>query len=164
MNRGVGTVPQPGVRLKRSSLRSTDAPDEKALVVAHNAQPTTTASGFQNKARYLVVSPYTEQGHCLDLQTLDPECQLLALSLARLRCVREDYATSPYLHAFNWDEVMVNLRAKTAQRGHGWSETSFFIVVFRSTIISPTTDYAAELEALDKAAHAEATASGGFLK
>ncbi|RYP05848.1 hypothetical protein DL764_003522 [Monosporascus ibericus] len=40
-------------------------------------------------------------------------------------------------------------------------ETSFFIVAFRSQI-PPTTAYE-ELGVLDKAAHAEATASGGFL-
>ena len=111
---------------------------------------------------HLVVSPYTEKEHLLDLKTLDIESQLLAISLTQLMCIRKDYATAPYLETFNWADVIGVLRALAHERGHIWRETSFFVVAFRSQI-PPTTVYA-DLGVLDKAAHAEATASGGFLK
>jgi len=112
--------------------------------------------------RYLVVSPYTEKDHLLDLETLDTENQLLALSLTSLTCLRDDYATAPYVDIFNWGDVIEGLRALARQRNHVWREASFFVVAFRSQI-PPTTAYA-DLGALDKAAHIEATSSGGFLK
>ncbi|KAI1334288.1 hypothetical protein F5Y15DRAFT_295503 [Xylariaceae sp. FL0016] len=110
----------------------------------------------------LVVSPYTEREHLLDLRSLDPENALLAQGLVRMKCLRPDYATAPYVETFNWGEVVEEVARLAQQQGHSWKETSFYIVVFRSQI-PPTTVYA-ELGALDKAAHAEATASGGFLK
>lgn len=115
-----------------------------------------------DQSRYLVVSPYHEQEHLLDLESLDTENQLLALALTELRCLRQDYATAPYIDSFNWGEIIEKLRTLARQRSHGWKKTSFFVVAFRSRI-PPTTVYA-ELGVLDKAAHAEATASGGFLK
>lgn len=115
-----------------------------------------------HRERYLVVSPYVEPEHLLDLESLDVENQLLALALADLKCLRPDYATAPYLKTFNWPEIIETLKALAQERNHNWKETSFFVVAFRSQI-PPTTVYA-ELGALDKAAHAEATASGGFLK
>ncbi len=112
--------------------------------------------------RYLVVSPYHEQDHLLNLDSIDMENQLLALSLTKLECLREDYATAAYAESFNWAEVIETLRMLTQESGHSWKETSFFVVAFRSRI-PPTTIYA-DLGKLDKAAHAEATESGGFLK
>lgn len=119
-------------------------------------------TAFPGQKRYLVVSPYVEQEHLLDLESLDVENQLLALALADLKCLRPDYATAPYLKTFNWPEIVETVKALARERNHKWKETSFFVVAFRSQI-PPTTVYA-ELGALDKAAHAEATASGGFLK
>lgn len=113
-------------------------------------------------SRYLVTSPYTEQAHLLDLQSVNEENGLLALALVKMNNLREDYATAPYLDTFNWDEVIQSLRALARERDHRWRETSFYIVAFRSQI-PPTTVYA-DLGVLDKAAHAEAVASGGFLK
>ncbi|KAH8894257.1 eukaryotic translation initiation factor 3 subunit-like protein [Thozetella sp. PMI_491] len=112
--------------------------------------------------RYLVVSPYTEREHLLDLESVDVENQLLAQAMANMTCLREDYATAPYLETFNWEELIEGVRTLARRRQHAWKETSFFIVAFRSQI-PPTTVYA-DLGVLDKAAHAEATASGGFLK
>jgi len=111
---------------------------------------------------FLVVSPYDEKPHLLDLRTLDIPNQLLARALVGLKCLREDYATAPYVETFNWAEVVDTVRhlAKTSE--FEWKETSFYIVVFRSQI-PPTTTYE-DLHTLDKDAHAEATASGGFLK
>ncbi|KAI0018493.1 hypothetical protein F4780DRAFT_518461 [Xylariomycetidae sp. FL0641] len=110
----------------------------------------------------LVNSPYTEREHCLDLNTLDAENALLSQALVRMECLRPDYATAPYTEIFNWDQIIDEVGKLAQQQGHSWKERSFFIVAFRSQI-PPTTVYA-ELGALDKAAHAEATASGGFLK
>lgn len=115
-----------------------------------------------SSSRYLVVSPYTEQDHLLDLETLDTENQILAEALVVMKPVREDYATYSYLESFNWEEVMRRARELTIARGHDFKETSWYIVAFRSQI-KPTTEYP-NLGMLDKAAHAEATASGGFLK
>jgi hypothetical protein len=112
------------------------------------------------KGPYLITSPYTEPEHQLDLGTLDNENCLLAEALVHLRCLRDDYAIAPYQQSFDWDEVMDILRILA--RGRGFRETSFFIVVFRSQV-KTTADYD-QLGALDKAAHAEANASGGFLR
>lgn len=124
--------------------------------------PAIDTSDNTNQLRFLQVSPYTEQAHLLDLQTLDEENALLALALVQMKNTRDDYATAPYLDTFNWAEIMESLRALARERNHHWRETSFYIVAFRSQI-PPTTVYA-DLGVLDKAAHAEATASGGFLK
>ncbi|KAK4445631.1 hypothetical protein QBC34DRAFT_306500 [Podospora aff. communis PSN243] len=134
---------------------------EKTPLEVSEVEAADTAHESAN-GRYLVVSPYTEQEHLLDLETLDAENQLLALALVSLKCIREDYATGPYLEIFNWRDVIETLRALARQRNHTWRETSFYVVAFRSQI-PPTTVYA-DLGVLDKAAHIEATASGGFLK
>lgn len=112
--------------------------------------------------RFIVQSPYTDQEALLDLDTLDNENALLAQALSVLRSTREDYATAPYNESFNWEEVMDTLRQLVRQGSQGFKETSFYVVAFRSQI-KPSTDYS-NLGELDKAAHAEAVASGGFLK
>ena len=110
----------------------------------------------------IVISPYIETPHLLDLSTVEPQAQLLAIALTGLKSVIEDYATAPYGHIFNWSEVMAALRQLCVAKEHAWTEQVFYIVVFRSRI-PPTTDYS-HLGVLDKAAHAEAMKSGGFLK
>ncbi|KAM4055201.1 UPF0643 protein [Hirsutella rhossiliensis] len=111
---------------------------------------------------FLIQSPYTEPEHQLDLKTLDHENAILAQALTQLIAVREDYATEPYTESFNWSEVMGEVSRLTEASGKGFKETSFYIVAFLSQI-KPSTEYS-HLGALDKAAHAEAVASGGFLK
>lgn len=134
----------------------------KASIIVSESEVVATPTPSPGPDRYLVVSPYTEQQHLLDLDTLDTENQLLALALTQMRCLRDDYATAPYLDTFNWPDIIDTLRALANQRQHAWRKTSFYIVAFRSRI-PPTTIYA-ELGTLDKAAHVEATSSGGFLK
>ncbi|KAK0666453.1 hypothetical protein QBC41DRAFT_397986 [Cercophora samala] len=134
----------------------------KSSIIVSESEVDTVPTPSPEPGRYLVVSPYTEQEHLLDLSTLDAENQLLALALTQLRCLRDDYATAPYLDTFNWHNIIGSLRALAGQRQHAWRKTSFYVVAFRSRI-PPTTIYA-ELGTLDKAAHAEATSSGGFLK
>ncbi|KAF7868649.1 hypothetical protein EAF04_005180 [Stromatinia cepivora] len=114
--------------------------------------------------RYLVVSPYDEKPHLLDLGTLDTPNQLLARALVGLKCLREDYATAPYIETFNWQEIIDSLRELAKTFNHKWEEESFYIVVFRSQVPPETVAHYSDLGVLDKAAHAEATESGGFLK
>ncbi|KAF4965217.1 hypothetical protein FSARC_6936 [Fusarium sarcochroum] len=113
-------------------------------------------------SRFLVQSPYTEQEHLLDLETLDNENALLARALSRFRVLRDDYATASYTESFNWSEVIEEVKRLAVESGKGFKETSFYIVAFRSRI-KKTTEYA-DLGRLDKGAHAEAVESGGFLK
>lgn len=115
-----------------------------------------------DETNLLIVSPYDEVPHLLDLRTLDTANQLLAKALVGLKCLRDDYATAPYVDIFNWSEVVQTVKELASRSNFIWKEQSFYIVVFRSQI-PPTTVYA-DLGALDKAAHAEATKSGGFLK
>ncbi|TVY67553.1 UPF0643 protein PB2B2.08 [Lachnellula suecica] len=116
----------------------------------------------EENGNLLIVSPYDEEPHLLDLRTLDTANQLLAKGLTGLKCLRDDYATAPYVESFNWAEVVDSVRKLSAAEDFHWEENGFYIVVFRSQI-PPTTVYA-DLGVLDKAAHAEATKSGGFLK
>jgi hypothetical protein len=119
-------------------------------------------SQAEGDKEFLVISPYIETPHLLDLSTVEPQAQLLAMALTGLKSVREDYATAPYGEIFNWSEVMATLRQLCTAKNQSWTEQNFYIVVFRSQI-PPTTDYS-HLGVLDKAAHAEAMKSGGFLK
>ncbi len=110
----------------------------------------------------LVVSPYEEEPHLLDLSTLDTANQLLAKALVCMKNLRDDYATATYQESFNWSEIIDSLRHLAAASNILWKEAAFYIVVFRSQI-PPATAYA-DLGALDQPAHAEAMKSGGFLK
>lgn len=111
---------------------------------------------------HLIVSPYSEDEHLLQLDSVEPQCQYLAKALTVMQVLRPDYATSPYEETFNWPQVIAQLRKIIAANDHTWQEQKFFVVVFKSQI-PPTTKYS-DLGKLDKAAHAEATKSGGFLK
>jgi hypothetical protein len=115
-----------------------------------------------NDDNLLVVSPYDELPHLLDLRTLNTASHILARALVGLKCLREDYAVAPYVEIFNWPEVIQSVKELASISNFTWNEQPFYIVVFRSQI-PPTTVYA-DLGVLDKTAHAEATKSGGFLK
>jgi hypothetical protein len=58
-------------------------------------------SNSSAKDHLLVVSPYEEASHLLDLRTVDTANQLLAKALVGLKCLRDDYATAPYVEIFN---------------------------------------------------------------
>ncbi|CAK7219461.1 hypothetical protein SCUCBS95973_003829 [Sporothrix curviconia] len=130
-----------------------------------------TATSIQTSApapssapsRYIVASPYPD--HLLDLDTLEPQTQQLARALAVFDKVRDDYATAPYTESFNFAAVideLRRLRRSAAQPESPWTRRDYFVVAFRSQI-PPTTDYG-NLGSLDKAAHREATDSGGLLR
>jgi hypothetical protein len=142
-----------------SNLATTALSDETLHQQLPHAEELSQAAGSRE---LLVISPYIETPHLLDLSTVEPQAQLLAIALAGLKSVREDYATVAYGQIFNWSEVMATLRQLCAAKEQTWTEQIFYIVVFRSQI-PPTTDYS-HLGVLDKAAHAEAMKSGGFLK
>jgi hypothetical protein len=131
--------------------------DSGTIQVSVTAKPI-----FESEKTLLVVSPYEEEPHLLDLNTLDTSNQLLAKALVCMKNLRDDYATAPYQESFNWSEIVDSLRQLVAASNFAWKETAFYIVVFRSQI-PPTTVYA-DLGGLDQPAHAEAMESGGFLK
>ncbi|KAJ3577353.1 hypothetical protein NPX13_g3215 [Xylaria arbuscula] len=80
----------------------------------------------------LIISPYTEREHLLDLKTLDMENAIVAQALVHLKCLRSDYATAPYIDTFNWGEVMEQVKRLAQQKEHSWKGSSFFVVAFRS--------------------------------
>lgn len=110
----------------------------------------------------LVVSPYVNLSHLLNLDSVSPACQLLALALTVLRPLGNDYATAIYKQAFNWSYVVETLRSLVLADEFDWASQSFYIVVFRSQL-KPGVDRS-QLGALDKLAHEEASSSGGLLK
>lgn len=143
-------------------VQTVQVPDLASLKAADQIQVREIQDGSLEDGRHLIQSPYTEHPHLIDLETLDNENALLARALTKFRVLRQDYATAPYVDSFNWAEVISELKRLAKETGRGFRETSFYIVAFRSQIKSNSVY--ADLGRLDKAAHAEAVASGGFLK
>lgn len=110
----------------------------------------------------LITSPYTEPDQALDLRTLDKPCQLLSKALTKLQPTRDDYATSSYLEAFNWQTVFDHLKQSSAEENHSWTRRSFYVIVFRSQLHPDINSD--RLYELDSQSHREAVASGGLLK
>jgi len=79
---------------QRQSVADLEAIDAVFGAVDH-------VSSLEIKNSKLVVSPYTEEAHLLDLQTLDIPNQLFAKALISLKCLRSDYAVAPYVEIFN---------------------------------------------------------------
>ncbi|ERT01042.1 hypothetical protein HMPREF1624_02279 [Sporothrix schenckii ATCC 58251] len=141
-----------------------------ALVQALETEPTPSpppspspASAETDSSRFITFSPYPD--HLLDLETLDPQTALLARALSVFDKTRDDYATAPYVQSFNFSVVideLRRLRASTTSAATPWEKRDYFVVAFRSQI-PPTTNYG-DLSSLDKAAHREATDSGGLLR
>jgi len=113
-------------------------------------------------SRYLITSPYTELPHLLDLSTLDTPNQLFSLALQKMQPTTSSYATTPYQNAFNWSAIISELSQLCEYHSYNWKTTSFYCVVFISTV-RLSCNYP-DLSALDKLSHAEAMACGGFLK
>lgn len=110
----------------------------------------------------LILSPYNDPDHLLDLRTLDTQNRLLAQALAFMKPIHDEYATADYATSFNWDEVLANLQALAKAEKHQWTEQSFYTVIFRSQL-NPNIELQ-RLHDLDKMSHREATVSGGLLK
>ena len=115
-----------------------------------------------NGKEWLVVSPYLNHPHLLDLATITEPQRLLAKALTVMVPIRLDYATAPYQASFNWSEVIQRLRDLIARTGLFWNHATFYIVVFRSQQLVSTDR--THLGALDERSHAEAMKSGGLLK
>lgn len=110
----------------------------------------------------LIISPYNDDLHLLDLATLDTPNRLLAKALTSLKPTRDDYATAEYTESFNWSFVHKTLRELATAEGYKWKKQSFYVVAFRSRLQSTAdTSY---LHELDFNSLAEATVSGGLLK
>ncbi|KAK0115205.1 hypothetical protein ONS96_013671 [Cadophora gregata f. sp. sojae] len=153
----------PAHSLPERSSQSKASPFQlnESITASHVFAPVAKVTGTTKK-ELLVVSPYLEPAHLLDLSTLDTANQLLAKALVDLKFIRDDHRTAPYADSLNWPEIINSVRKLAEASEFKWKTTDFYIVVFRSRI-PPTTIYA-DLGVLDKAAHAEATESGGFLK
>lgn len=139
-----------------------DRNDEKVAAVLAQTLETESTPKPANPSRFITFSPYPD--HLLDLETLDPQTQLLARALGVFEKTRDDYATAPYIESFNFSVVIDELRRLRAASPTplSWEKRDYFVVAFRSQI-PPTTNYG-DLSSLDKAAHREATDSGGLLR
>ena len=112
----------------------------------------------------LQASPYSDRAHLLDLTTLARPLQLFAEALKAMRWIKQEYATSPYDKAFNWDSI-VDIFSRTVSAEHSDStpeKLDFYVIVFRSRVNQHADRQL--LGELDKAAHLEAVESGGLLK
>lgn len=111
---------------------ATSAPVETGWSLGQKA----STSSIPRNDRYLVASPYSDAAHVLDLHTLDKPYQLIARALATMHALSESYATMEYQDAFNWHEVVEQLKALADAEGYLFPETSFFVIVFRSRVPS----------------------------
>jgi hypothetical protein len=112
--------------------------------------------------RWLAASPYLDQEHLLDLNTLDAQSQLLALALTELKVGTEEYAVVRYEESLDLDAVMTELKHLADRHGVKWQRQDFYVVEFRSKL-KPDIDKSLLFQ-LDKESHREATESGGLLK
>jgi len=123
-------------------------------------------------SRLLVASPYTDENHLLDLNSLDAPHALLAEALTGMTNVTDDYAVAPYPVAFNWDRILADLRLLVSAWNNDrpsdvtspwiFPKTEFYVIVFRSQL--PLGLDRSHLFALDKEAHREAVQAGQLLK
>ncbi len=112
--------------------------------------------------RWLAASPYLEQKHLLDLNTLDVQSQLFALALTKLHSATDDYANVKYEDSLDLEALMAELRLLVERHGIVWKQQDFYVVEFRSKLKSDIDN--ALLFKLDKESHREAAESGGLLK
>ena len=123
---------------------------------------TTKSATVSAEQRWLIASPYVDQAHLLDLDTLDPQSRLFAIALSKLHLASSDYAIVKYEAVFDFAALMTELNSLAQQAGVSWQQQEFYVVEFRSTLKQ---DYDGEqLSYLDKESHKEAIASGGLLK
>lgn len=152
-----------GVPPDRASQQETIIGNKSPIITAVEVEsPPSSGDKSGSSSDWLVVSPYTERQHQLDLQTVDTPFRLLALALVKLDSATPDYATATYDNAFKWSDLFTELKTLAKQHGYRWTRQDFYVVEFRSKL-KPNIDRPL-LFALDKQSHIEATASGGLLK
>ncbi len=111
---------------------------------------------------WLLVSPYVEPEHLLDLRTVDTPNRLLALALTQLTPATSEYATVRFEDAFDFKGLMSTLKSLAKAEGYRWTRHEFYVVEFRSKLMQNIdVDL---LFQLDKQSHVEATQGGGLLK
>lgn len=91
-------------------------------------KPTSHAPLNADSEQMLVVSPYTEEAHRLDLKATELAQGLLAKALKQMEPTRVDYATASYCESFNWGEVVRALKGIVAAADFYWSPRTFFVV------------------------------------
>jgi len=169
-------------RILEVARTSTDEPMKEAVLHIEDARPRKksifsrakdfTAADIASIAApppaqdydLLQASPYSDRAHLLDLTTLARPLQLFAEALKAMRWIKQEYATSPYDKAFNWDSI-VDIFSRTVSAEHSDStpeKLDFYVIVFRSRVNQHADRQL--LGELDKAAHLEAVESGGLLK
>ncbi|EPS36727.1 hypothetical protein H072_9704 [Dactylellina haptotyla CBS 200.50] len=114
------------------------------------------------KEKLLVASPYTDEDHLLDLDTLARPHQLFAKALTIMNAKTGEYAVESYHEAFNWDEVLQAVQKLSKKENYQFPRSEFYIIVFRSRL--PFDADRTHLGKLDKDAHLEAVESGQLLK
>ena len=127
-----------------------------------NAVLTTKSATVSDGQRWLIASPYVDQAHLLDLDTLDPQSRLFAIALSKLQLASSDYATVKYEEVFDFTALMTELKLLAQQASVTWQQQDFYVVEFRSTLRE--NHDGERLSYLDKESHKEAIASGGLLK
>jgi hypothetical protein len=130
---------------------------QQPLGVSKSQQVTPT-----DRPDLLASSPYLDEGHLLDLDTLDTQSRMLAIALTSLHTKSPDYAIVVYEHGLDLDDLLIELSRVVRASGLRWVGQDFYIVEFRSQL-KPVIDNAL-LFKLDKESHREANTSGGLLK
>lgn len=101
-------------------------PEMAEFHVEHPEAPASATHQRQaDTGHFLIVSPYTSATHLLDLRALNTAQQLLAKALTILEAIRLDYATTPYVEAFNWDAVFAKLKDLVRQHNYPWECQQF---------------------------------------
>jgi len=127
-----------------------------------NANGLISVEKHQSSFPWLVVSPYLEREHQLDLRTVDVPYRLLALALTKLEKATDDYAIAKYEDAFKWSDIIDYLKDLAGEENYKWKRQLFYVVEFRSKLKNGIDNDL--LFKLDKKSHEEATAAGGLLK
>lgn len=152
---------------KSSSSAQVHAVDDVEEV--HNATPRDSSDhasphlhlDLDLNATHLISSPYNDFANQLRLEPLDTQSRLFAFALTYFNRIQDDYATAPYMTAFNWPFVFEVLRALCSQTGIQWKRQEFYVVIFRSKLLADADRV--RLGMLDQKSHEEACASGGLL-
>ncbi len=110
----------------------------------------------------IIASPYNDENHLLDLNSLGVEDRILSLALTTVRPVKPDYATLDLVDGLNAAEVNEMIQRLSSSLGLVWTSRSYYLVTFRSKM-KPEYDQNRLFE-LDKHSHEEAIQSGGLLK
>lgn len=141
-----------------------DSQNEEIPADTNDVQQANAATSLRTKAKgfWLVVSPYIDPEHQLNLTTVDTGSQLFALALTNLEPATPSYAIVSYDNALNWPTVFETLKALTIEHDYKWRRAVFYVVEFRSKLRATIDNDL--LFRLDKESHREATVSGGLLK